>query len=170
MATHRVSIINAYTKPDNNGNTVFEPAALNFGANDRYQHMLIAFKSQTLKEGIGGKFTVPKNYVGTAKIIIVWSTTATAGDVDWEFGYTAVSGDAAETLDPSTDQEVPADATDTAAGTARFKQEISIALTSGNLAADDEVLFNFYRDAAAAGDTLAATAYLFALLFEYVDA
>jgi len=169
MATHRISIITAFTKPDNNGNTIFEPAAINFGSNDRYNHMLLAFKSQTAKEGIAGKFTVPKNYVGSANLIVVWSTTAVAGDVDWEFNYTAVGGDAAESLDPAADQEAPADAVDTASGTARQRQSVTIALTSGNLAADDEVLFNFFRDAAAAGDTLAATAYLFALLFEYAD-
>ena len=170
MSTHRISILNSFTKPDNNGNTIFEPAAVNFGASDRYDHMLLAFKSQAAKEGISGKFTVPKNYIGSAKIVIVWATTATAGDVDWEVNYTAVGGDAAESLDPAADQETPADVTDTASATARRRQECEIGLTSANLAVDDEVLFNFYRDAAAAGDTLAATAYLFALLFEYADA
>jgi hypothetical protein len=169
VATHRLPIINAWTKPDNNGDTYFEPMAINFGSNDRYDHMLLAFTSQSAKRGIAGKFTVPKNYVGSAKIIIAWSTTATSGDVDWEINYTAVGGDSAESLDPAADQEAPADVTDTASGTARRRQECEISLTSGNLAADDEVLFNFYRDAAAAGDTLAATAYLFGLFFQYAD-
>jgi hypothetical protein len=146
MTTFRLPIINGYTKPDNNGNTYFEPAAINFGSNDRYDHMLLAFTSQSAKQGIAGKFTVPKNYVGTAKIIIVWATTATSGDVAWNVAYTSVGGDGAESLDPSADQEAPSNVTDTASGTARRRMETSITLTSANLAADDEVLFNFTRD------------------------
>lgn len=170
MATHDVSMINAFTKPDNNGTVYFAPASLNFGSNDRYDHLLLEFSSQSAKHGIAGKFRVPQNYVGTAKVIIEWSTTATTGDVDWEVNYTAVGGDATESLDPSADQEAPADVTDTASGTARRKQTAEISLTSSNLAAGDEVLFNFFRDAAAAADTLAATAYVFGLYFRYNDA
>lgn len=169
MATWRMPIINAHTVPDNNGNTYFEPASNNFGTNGRYKHNVLAFTSQSAKQGIAGKFVVQKNYVGSAKVIIEWATTATSGDVAWAIAYTAVGGDGAESLDPSTDQEAPANVIDTAPGTARRKAETSITLTAANLAADDEVLFNFYRDGAAAGDTLAATAWIFSLLFEYAD-
>lgn len=166
MATLRIPIINAYTLPK--ANCIVEPASKNFGANDRYEHEVLAFVSQSARQGFAGKFTVPKNYVGTAKIAVVWSTTATSGDVVWDCDYRAVGGDSAESLDPTTDQEAVT-GTDTASGTARQRQEILITLTSGNFAVDDEVLFNFFRDAADGADTLAATAYLFSLFFEYAD-
>lgn len=168
MATFRLPILNTFVKPDTNGNTYWEPESVNFSpTNKRYDHMVVAFTSQSAKQGISGKFTVPKNYVGTAKIIIEWATTATTGDCGWAVAYTAVAS--GETLDPSTDQEAPATVTQTTSATARLRNETSITLTSANLAVDDEVLFNFYRDGAAAGDTLAATAWLFNLIFEYAD-
>lgn len=169
MATYRLPILAWSCLPDSNGSTYFEPASLNFGTNDLYPHMLIAFADQAAKEGLSGSFVVPQNYVGTANIVPVWSTTATSGDVVWDFEYTAVGGDAAESLDPAANQEAVT-GTDTAGGTARRRQELSIALTAGNLAAGDTVLFSFFRDGVNAADTLAATAYLFELFFEYADA
>lgn len=167
MATHRIPIINAFMVPK--ANCIAEPSSKNFSpTNKRYEHELIAFVSQTLRHGFAGKFTVPKNFVGTAKLAVVWSTTATSGDVVWDWDYRAVGGDSAESLDPSTDQE-SVTGTDTASGTARQRQELLISLTSANFAVDDEVLFNFFRDAADAADTLAATAYLMSLFFEYAD-
>jgi hypothetical protein len=167
--THRIPILNAHTLPDANGTVIFEPSSLNLDANDRYPHLVIAFTSQSAKHGFGGKFTVPKNYVGSAKVVAVWRTTATSGDVAFAVAYTAVGGDATESMDPNTDQEAPSNVTDTASATARRRQEVTITLTSGNLAVDDEVLFNFYRDGADGADTLAATAWLENLLFEYSD-
>ena len=169
MATHRIPIINFATKPDNNGDTYFEPSAINLNANDRYDHMVLAFTDQGAREGVAGKFVVPKNYVGTAKIIVVWRTTATTGDVVWDFDYRAVGGDSSESMDPTTDQETLT-VTDTASGTARQRQECSMTATAGNFAADDEVLFNFYRDGVNASDTLAASAWVDSLIFEYADA
>lgn len=129
--------------------------------------MVLVFASQTAKQGISGKFTVPKNFVSAPKIIIDWATTATSGAVAWSVAYTAVA--AGETLDPSSDQEAPAVVTQTTSGTARFRNNTSITLTAANFAIDDEVLFNFFRDGADAGDTLSAAAWLFGLQFEYQD-
>jgi hypothetical protein len=39
-----------------------------------------------------------------------------------------------------------------------------------DLAAGDECLFNFYRDGASVSDTLAASSYVYSLLFEYANA
>ena len=167
---HRIPMLNAHAAPDANGTVIFTLSSVNFSpTNKRYPHHVVEFTSQSAKHGLSGKFTVPKNYIGTAKVIVKWSTTATTGDVAWAVAYTAVGGDAAESLDPAADQEAPANVTDTASGTARRLQVASITLTSGNFAVDDEVLFNFYRDGADGNDTLAATAYLFNLEFEFSD-
>ena len=37
----------------------------------------------TTRIGLRGGFSVPKNYVGSAKVIIVWSATVTTGEVVW---------------------------------------------------------------------------------------
>lgn len=168
MATHRVSIVGAMALPDTSGAAYFEPASI-LNANDLYNHMLAVFTDSGAKNVIGGRFNVPKNYVGTPKIIVVWETSATSGDVVWDFDYTAVGGDAAESLDPAAHQE-SGTVTDTASGTARRRQEASMDLTAGNLAADDTVLFGLGRDGASGSDTLAASAYVVDVLFQYADA
>lgn len=167
MATKLVPILNAHTLPDTNGDTYFEPSNVNLNSNDRYNHAVIAFASQSARRGIYGKFRVPDDYVGTAKIEIRWATTATSGDCVWDVDYTAIAN--SETYDPSADQET-ATVTDTADGTARDLNHAAITLTGSNFAAGDEVQFYFVRDAADAADTLAATAWLVGLYLSYADA
>lgn len=164
MATNRIPIINSSTLVDTSGTVFFEPSALNLNSNDRYGHFIASFTSQSLRQGFGGNFTIPKDYSTGAKLIILWATTATSGDCVWDFEYTAVAD--GETGDPSADQE-SVTVTDTAAGTARLVNGASINLTSANFTIDDQVLFNFYHDGADAADTLAATSYLYNVYFEY---
>lgn len=169
MATHRIPIINWSCAPDTSGTVFFEPSSATFGVNNRYPGFIVAFTSQSAKQGFAGKFVVPKDFVSAPKVIPVWATTATSGDVVWNFAYTSVNGDSANSIDPAADAEAVS-TTDTASGTARQRQEATaIALTAANFNVDGEVLFNFYRDGAAVGDTLAATSWLFSLLFEYSD-
>jgi len=167
MATRILSIINAFTNPDVNGDTYFEPSSIALNANDRYPHHVITFASQAARRGIYGKFRVPNDYVGSADLIIEWTTTATSGDVVFDFDYTAIA--VGESLDPSADQET-ASVTDTADATARDRNAATIAITDANLVAGDEVQFYFVRDAADAADTLAASAYVIGLYLQYADA
>jgi hypothetical protein len=164
MATHLLPI--ALELPDSSGNAYFEPAAVNFGSNDRYPGMVLVLKDTATRVGCGFKFRVPQNYVGTPKFVVEWATTATSGTFDVEVDYTAIA--AGETLDPSSDQENVA-ATDTAPGTARFRETVELAATGGNFAAGDIVLGSLFRDGADA-DTIAASVYVFGLYFSYADA
>lgn len=165
MATIRLPIINAHSLPDTSGGVYFGASSA-ADTNDVYVHSHLVFSSQSAKQGVSGKFTVPKNFVDTAKVVVVWRTSATSGDVVWDFDYTAVGGDNAESMDPAAHQE-SVTVTDTAGGAALRRMECSVALTDANLAVDDEVLFVFSRDAVDAADTLAATAYVEAIFFEY---
>lgn len=167
IATHALPIINGWTLPDGNGDTYYEPSSITLNSNDRYPHAVIAFASQSARRGVYGKFRVPKNYVGTASIVLEWATTATSGDAAWDIDYTAIA--AGESMDPSADQET-ATVTDTAAGTARLRNTATIDITDANLVADDEVSFYLVRDAADAADTLAATAWLIGAYLVYADA
>lgn len=163
MATHVIPC--TLSLPDSSGNVYFEPAAINFGANDRYPGMVLVFKDTATRIGCGFQFRVPKNYVGGGTFIFVWGTTATSGNLDLEIDYTSIAD--GETMDPSADQENLA-TTQAAPGTARLQEVASIAATAGNFVADDMVLGTVFRDGADA-DTIAASVYCFGLFFQYTD-
>lgn len=165
MATHAIPVSLQY--PDSSGNVLFEPAAVNFGSNDRYPVEVLVYKDTSTRLGCGFKFRVPQDYVGSAAFLCEWTTTATSGTLDLEADYTPVGGDDAETFDPSSDQE-SAGTTDTASGTARRKQTATISLTSSNFAAGDVVIGTLFRDGSES-DTIAASVYVFGLYFQYAD-
>lgn len=173
MATHRVPILGFATRPDDTGECFFEPADLNFGSNDLARQFMLALGSAlasapTVKHGVYGSFRVPKNYVGSAIVVIEWSATLTSGDVVFDFDYNAVGGNDTESLDPAAWQE-SVTVTDTAPGTARRKLTATVSLTSANLAVDDIVEFFIGRDGADGADTMAGRAYMVEATFEYAD-
>ena len=167
MATHRIPILGWSTVPDASGDVFFEPYDVK-ATNDVWKRFVAIFNDTATRLGLRGGFTVPKNYVGSPKIIVPWTSTATAGNAVWDFDYRAVGGDDAESLDQAGVQE-SVSVTDAAPTAAHNRLEASMALTAANLAVDDEVEFEFFRDGTAA-DTLAAAAILFNLLLEYTDA
>lgn len=168
MATHRIPILGFPTLPDASGNVFFEPQAIK-ATNDQFPQLVAIFNDTATRIGLGGRFTIPKNYVSGAKFVVVWSATATSGDVEWDIDYRAVGGDNAESLDQSGTQE-SINNNDTAPGAAHRRMECLLDVTDGNFAVDDEVEFAFYRDGTDAGDTIAAAVMLYQLLFEYTDA
>lgn len=169
MATHIIPILGPGTLPDSSGNVYAEPAAVNLQANDRYPAIVFVFKDTSTRLALGVSFRVPQNYVGTAKILLRWATTATANKVVWEFDYTSVA--TGESGDPSADQESVASTGTTVPGTARLLAEESITLTGSNLAAGDFVMGQIIRDGAdTTNDTAAASAYLLGAYFSYSDA
>lgn len=167
MATHRIPILNWSWRPDSSGNVFFEPYDVK-ATNDTWKRLVAIFNDTATRIGMHGGFTVPKNYVGGAKLIVVWTATATSGDVEYDADYRAVGGDDAESLDQATAQE-SVNQNDTAPSAIHERMECSITLTAGNFAADDEVEINFYRDGTDGGDTMAAAAIVFGLFFEYAD-
>jgi len=167
MATHRIPILGFSTVPDSSGNVFLEPYDVK-ATNDVWDRLVLIFNDTATRDGIHGGFVVPKNYVGTPKIVVVWTSTATSGNVVWDCDYRAVSGDDSESLDQTTNQE-SVTATDAAPTAAHNRLEAPMALTAGNLAADDEVEFTLFRDGTAA-DTMAAAAIVFSVFFEYADA
>lgn len=168
MATHRISILGASTLPDSSGNVFFEPYTIK-ATNDNWKHGHFVFNDTATRLGLYGVFNVPVNYVGTAKIVIVWTTTATSGDVEWDFDYRAVGGNDTESLDQATAQE-SVNSNDTAPSATDERMEIAINLTAGNFAASDTVEFGLFRDGTDSGDTIAAAVQLVGLYFEYADA
>src|SRR3990167_792127 len=173
MATHRISMLGTNTVPDTSGNCWQEPYTI-LATNDVWGYLIWRFGSSnaaapTTRIGLRGQFAVPKNYVGTAKLIVVWSATLTTGDVVWDMDYRAITGNDTESLDQAGTQE-SVTGTDTAPGAANRRLELSVNLTSANLAADDSVEFEIFRDATDAEDTMAGSAILVDAYFEYADA
>lgn len=167
MVTHRIPILGWGTIPDTSGNVFFEPYNIK-ATNDVWDRLVCIFNDTATRIGLAGGFTVPKNYVGSAKLIIVWTAIATSGDVEWDCDYRAVGGDDTESLDGTVQESV--NLNDTAPSAINRRLECSITLTAGNFAADDEVEFELFRDGTDAGDTMAAAAIVFSIMFEYADA
>lgn len=168
MATHRIPILGWPTVPDTSGDVFFESYAVK-ATNDVWDRLVLVFNDTATRIGVHGGFAVPVNYVGTANLVIVWTSTATSGAVEWDFDYRAVGGNDTESLDQAGTQQ-SVNSADTAPSAAHERMELSIALTDANFAAEDEVEFTFFRDGTDGGDTMAAAALLFNLFFEYDDA
>jgi len=172
MSTFRIPILGWGTRPDDTGDCFFEPQDI-LATNDVWDRLIGRFGANnaaqpTVRAGIHGGFNVPKNYVGGATIVIVWTATLTSGNVVWDFEYRAVGGNDTESLDQSGTQE-SVTVTDAAASAAWERLEVTIALTAGNFAVDDTVSFFFARDGADGADTMAGSALLFDLLWQYDD-
>lgn len=167
MATHRVSIINGSFVPDGLGSYSTPYNAL--ATNDIFRHLVHILTDPAPTTGFYGAFNVPKNYVGTAKIIVVWTATATTGNVKLDFDYRAVGGDDAESLDQATFQEALT-VTDAAPSAVNERMEASLTMTASNLAADDTVTFYLTREDGSGTDTMAASVIIHDVLFEYADA
>ena len=84
MATHRIPILNTSTIPDDSGDVFFEPYDVK-ATNDVWKYLVLIFNVGSARDGVRGKFDVPQNYVGSPNIIVVWTSTATSGDVEWDF-------------------------------------------------------------------------------------
>jgi hypothetical protein len=169
MAIHKIPILGASTLPDTTGNVYFEPVAVNLQSNDRYPGLCAVFADTSTRLKLGVGFVVPQNYVGTAKIGLIWAVTVTSGKVVWEFDYTAIAN--GETSDPSADQESTTSTGTTVNGTARILTVTEISLTSANLVAGDWVEGVIVRDGAdTTNDTAAGSAYLLGAYFSYADA
>lgn len=166
-ATFRIPINGPGNLPDTSGNVWPEAASLT-QTNDRYPQQVIMFNDTSTKVSLGGNFIVPHNYVGSPKVYVLWTSTATSGDAVWDFEYTAIGGDDSESLDPSSDQEALS-VTDTAPTASQRLLKASVTLTAGNLAADDIVEFKLSRDGADGSDTMAGDAAVYSILFEYTN-
>lgn len=163
--TSRLPIINLWTIPDASGNVFFEPQAIK-ATNDVFAQLVVIYTDTATRDCLGGRFTVPDNYTSGANLVPVWSSTATSGDVEWDFDYRAVGGDDTESLDQAGNQQ-SVNSNDTAPSAAHERMEITIDLTDSNFAVSDEVSFIACRDGTDAGDTIAAAVMLYGLFFEY---
>ncbi len=167
MATIRIPILNWATMPDDSGDVWFESFSI-IAANDVWKRLVAIFSDTSTRIGLHGGFVIPENYVGSANLIVVWTSKTTTGNVEWDFDYRAVGGNDTQSLDQTGTQQ-SVNGSDASPSSSMERLGKSISLTDGNFATGDEVEFTLFRDGTDAGDTLAASAILFSLMFEYSD-
>ena len=172
MATHWLPIVGWQAKPDTTGECFLEPYSV-LATNDVWDRLIFRFglsnaAQPTVRHGFYGGFTVPQNYVGSAVLIPVWTSTITSGNVVWDLDYRTVGGDDTTSLDQAGTEEAVT-GTDAAPGAANRRLAPTISLTSANFATGEEVEFFFARDGADGADTMAGSALLFSLIFQYAD-
>jgi len=166
MATIRIPILGFTTRPDTSGDVFFEFNSIK-GTNDFFKELVLVYNDTAAKDSIYGSFEVPQDYVGSAKFVVSWKTTATSGDVEWDMDYRSVAD--GESLDQATAQE-SLNQNDTAGGSTDLKQTALLTATEGNFAAADTVQFILSRDGTDAGDTISAAVTVHGVYFEYADA
>lgn len=118
-------------------------------------------------------FAVPKNYVGTPKLVVRGVLDGAVGATDTlGFGFRKRAVADNEAADGSFDAEQTVSSTIGATGGSSHADEdlieLSITLTAGDFAVDDEVFGYLYIDAS--GTTYAGNFLLTSVLFEYTDA
>lgn len=124
-------------------------------------------------EGVYVRFPIPKNYVGTPKLVIkgILDGAPGAGD-DLGFGFRKRAVANNESADGTFDAEQTVQNTDIGStGTNHANEDLyeaSITLTGSDYAVDDEVYGYLYIDAS--GTTYAGNFLLASLEFEYADA
>jgi hypothetical protein len=172
MATRKLQHIHLIGRPDTSGEAFFEPSSI-LRTNDVWNNDILrlgsaAAASPTVKHGVYGSFEVPEDYVNSAVIRFIWSSSLIANDVVLFFDYRTVAGNDANSLDQAGTEEALT-VTDTAPGAAHRRMEATITPTAGNFVAGETVQFYLGRDGAAVGDTIVGPAYLENVLFEYSD-
>ena len=167
MSTRTIPIINWSAVPDTTGNVFVEQFDVK-ATNDQWKPLVFIFNDTATKIGFYGTFRVPDDYVGTAAILIHWTSTATTNNVVWQIDYRTVGGDDTTSLDQAGTEETPS-VTDAAPTAALRRLTPSISPTSGNFAAGETVEFFFNRRGDSGSDTMAAAAILFGLFFQYSD-
>jgi hypothetical protein len=168
MATRRIPLLAWPTIPDASGSVWIEPYGVS-ATNDVWGALVARFKDTATRIGLHGRIVIPKNYIGTPKVVIRWTAQVTTGNVVWDFDYRAVAPDNVESLDQATAQQ-SVTVTDAAPGATDRLLETSVTLTAANLAVDDALEFILFRDGTDAADTMVGDALLTDLLLEYVDA
>ena len=165
MPLHRLPILGVNLKPND---PVFpEPYSVK-ATNKLWRHYGFIFPDTGSRDGLSGMFTVPKGYIGTADIVLAWTSIVIAGVLGWEFDYRAVGGDDSESYDQATAQETII-LTDNAPTSVNNRLVVVGSLTDGNFSPDDDVEFELFRNGAGSIDTLVGAAIAKRLFFQYSD-
>jgi hypothetical protein len=172
MATHRLSILGS-EKPDSTVPLDLVSAQITSAtAPSVGQQLAYVMADGGSDEGLNLRFHIPKNYVGTPKLVVkgILDGAPSAGD-DLAFGFRKRAVANNESADGTFDAEQTAQNADIGStGTNHANEdlfEISITLTAGDYAVDDEVYGYVFIDASQT--TYTGNFLLTDVLFEFTD-
>ncbi len=167
MATHRLPIMGAMTMPDTTGETFMDLLSNQITLTNAKENLVMTMKDPSADTGFSGSFQVPQNYVGTANIVVVGviDGTVSTTSIDWQFSYNSLADN--EASDAAFTETVSFDTGNTNAYTTEDILEDSTALTDGNFATGDQVLYLFVRDQSV--DDFVGDFHVLGLFFEYND-
>lgn len=167
MATHRVSL---FHRLHSIISEVYPQPSGNVFTNDIHAAArVLTFTDTATKIGMSGSITVPKNYVGTLKFYVIWTSTVTSGNVVWDVDYSSTGGDNTTSLDVAAVEEALT-VTDAAPGASLRRLNVEVSATSANVSADDTLQVTLSRDGADGSDTLAGSAHVVDFGILYADA
>jgi hypothetical protein len=153
--------------PDRVGNQITAAAAPSVGG-----QLCYVMADGGSDEGFQDSFAIPKNYVGSPKIVVRGILDGVPGASDTlGFGFRKRAVANNEAADGTYDAEQTVSSTIGSSGSNHSDEdeiELSITLTAGDYSVDDTVYYYFYIDAS--GGTYAGNFLLTGLFFEYADA
>lgn len=168
MATIRIPIL---------GNSLSLTDNPNWAAYSSYNATVVHdfaawFFNATATGSLRGQFQVPKNFVaGSTKLIILWTSVTTAGNVVWQAEHRAMLP-ATSLVDDNTSPAARTDSITTASkpGAADRLETDTITLTDTDWTVDDLVTLTLQRLGADASDTKSDFAAVAGITLEYADA
>ncbi len=151
------------TMPDTSGNVFAEPYTIK-ATNDFWGHANFIFNDTATDDSLYGKFELNTACASGATVTMVWSSTATAGNVRYTLSYRVITADDTNSLDQATAVEAVT-ITDTAPGAANRRMSATFTPTNSNFATAGTVEWKLTRTGTSGSDTMAAAAQLVALKF-----
>jgi len=152
--------------PDASGNVFFESYGVK-DTNDIFPAEVLVFNDSARDDQAFAHIRIPDDYSSGAEFSIVWTSTATTGNVRWAVAYFVVSGNDVQSFDTTATQE-KLEVTDAAPSAAHERLRAQTTSPAGaNFVAGDNLLIILSREGADAADTMAAAAIVFDAYLEY---
>jgi hypothetical protein len=149
--------------PDTSGNVFAEPYTIK-ATNDFWGHTHWIFNNTSTDDSLYGAFELPAAAASGATVTMVWTSTATSGDIRYTLSYRVITGDDTNSLDQATAVEAVT-VTDTAPGAANRRMSLAFSPTNSNFATAGTVEWKLTRTGTSGSDTMAAAAQLVSLTF-----
>jgi hypothetical protein len=149
--------------PDTSGNVFAEPYTIK-ATNDFWGHTHWIFNNTSTDDSLYGAFELPAAAASGATVTMVWTSTATSGDIRYTLSYRVITADDTNSLDQATAVEAVT-VTDTAPGAANRRMSLAFSPTNSNFATAGTVEWKLTRTGTSGSDTMAAAAQLVSLTF-----
>lgn len=158
-----INALNFSALPDASGAVFLEPYPIK-ATNDFWKHGHFIFNDTATDDSLYGSFELNTACASGATVTMVWTSTATSGDVRYQLAYRVITADDTSSLDQATAVETIT-ITDTAPGAANRRMSVTFTPTNSNFATAGTVEWKLTRTGTSGSDTMAAAAQLVELKF-----